>query len=485
MSPSASYTPKVLAQLSEISIDLADVEQLLREGWRDQVVAGVASLFHPDPKACLPLLWRAFDSGSWASPQLGLCAMLLAPDDPTEVRRRLLLRCPVCSTHLEGTDPQWRHVEHGSASVDSHSTKAMAALLESCARSPEGRAWLVSHLSFADAYWALEVDFWDDGVSISRHWSNAMGPMLTALGRSVPAWLLTDSPENLLGMWDIQAQPRVVRSLSQGSWQRRLYQLFVPFVRAGHLSLVLEGDEHHLHLSSRTPGGNQTLLQLDGPYYDAIWRRLEFETRSGKIFPMVDQGPDLAALQVEHIQKGLSIQCQREFQYPSDFELSERKLEDCPAQIWLIGIDSQCRFDGGVAAVVAQLGGEELVESVCQAMAVGNRSPGQLCLASSEQLRKHGIRKVAFMITLPQPTLAQLCEGLESVLSDCKSEGYSRLAMPALGCGAAGFKASEVAGPMLAVLARYREHFWITLSLPREIDRGAFQAAARSQGLIP
>ena len=90
--------------------------------------------------------------------------------------------------------------------------------------------------------------------------------------------------------------------------------------------------------------------------------------------------------------------------------------------------------------------------------------------------------EVACLITLPRPSLEELCAGLESVLEYAR-ERYSRLAMPALGCGAAGFQAREVAGPLLAVLARYREPFRITLSLPRESDLSAFQAAARSQGL--
>lgn len=428
MSPSTPRTPEVLARLAEISIELADLEQLLNEGWRDQVVAGVASLFHPDPKACLPLVWRAFDLGSWASPQLGVCAMLLDPEDPSEARRRLLLRCPVHSQHLEGTDPMWRHVVHGSAALNSHSTKAMAALLETLARSPEGRNWLTSHLPFEDAYWALEVDFWDHGEAISRGWSNGIGPMLAALGKNVPTWLMADSPKDLLGMWDLQARPAAVRCLCRGDWGTRIERFFQPFARAGHQALLLEGDSRELRLSSRTPAGNELLLQLKGPYYEAIWRRLEFDTRSQNIFVLPNSGQDLAALRVEQLAQGLSIHCLREYERPSDFELSDRNLEDCPAQIWVIGIDAQARFDGGVAAMVAQRGGEELVESVRQALAEGDRRPGKMVVGTSERLRQSGVREVACLITLPRPSLEELCAGLESVLEYAR-ERYWRLAM--------------------------------------------------------
>lgn len=483
MSPCPARTPSILAQLAEISVELSDLEQLLTEGWRDQIVAGVACLFHPDPEACLPLVWGAFDSGSWASPQLGVCAMLLEPDDPSQAQRRLLLRCPVETRKLEGTDPMWRHVVHGSAALKSHSTKAMAALLETLARSPEGRDWLVSHLSFEEAYWALEVDFWDHGENLSRGWSSAIGPMLAELGKNPPAWLLADSPKDLLGLWEIQAQPPEVGFLCRGDWETRIERFFLPFVRDGHRALILEGDSGHLRLSSRTPAGNQVLLQLHGPYYEALWRRLEFHCRDNQVFLLPNSGQDLAGLRVDHLDRGLSIDCLKEYQPPSSFQICDRDLEQCKAHLWVIGIDSQARFDGGVAAMVASLGGEELVESVRFQLAQGDRRPGSFVLGTSELLQKAGVREVACLVTLPKPGLSQLCSGLQSVLEYAR-QNCTRLAMPALGCGAAGFQAREVAGPLLAVLARYREDLRIALCLPGQRERSAFEVAARRQGLI-
>ncbi|MFN8613247.1 MAG: hypothetical protein U0931_37260 [Vulcanimicrobiota bacterium] len=489
MSPSNQRAPEILARLAEISVELSDLEQLLKLGWRDQIVAGVASLFHPDPQSCLPLVWGAFDSGSWASPQLGVCAMLLSPQDPSEAQRRVLLRCPVYAQHLEGTDPMWRHVNHGSAAIQSHSTKAMAALLETLARSPQGRAWLTSHLAFEEAFWALESDFWDQGEDISRSFSNPIGPLLSALGRSVPDWLCNDSPADLLGMWDLKAQPAAVRCLCAGPWDTRIARFFEPFARAGHHSLILEGNGQQLRVLSRTLDGNQLLLQLNGPYYEALWARLEFDTRGSGVLVFPTPGPGLAGLRVEHLPQGMSIRCLADFQSLPDserstlFELTERPLEECPAQLWIFGIDDQARFDGGVAAKVAEWGGEELIESVRLSLAEGDRGPGQVVLATSAQLRQRGVYEVACLITLPQPDLAQLCQGLEWVLQYAHNRHW-RLALVALGCGAAGFKAKDVAGPLLAVLAPYRESFKFTLSLPRDSDRSAFLAAARSQGLL-
>lgn len=476
MSPSTPRTPEILAKFANLSVDLADLQHLLEQGWREQIVGGVASLFHPEPKACLPLVWRAFDSGSWASPQLGVCAMLLDPEDPSEAHRRLLMRCPVYSQHLEGTDPMWRHVVHGSAAIDSHSTKAMAALIETLSRDPQGREWLTSHLAFEDAFWALEADFWDQGENISRSFSNPMGPMLAAVNKNVPAWLHSESPKELLELWDIQAQPAAVRSLCFGTWETRIARFFEPFAQAGHLSLLMEGDAQQLRLSSRTPVGNQVLLKLRGPYYEALWSRLEFDTRHTNVFPLYCSGQEVAALRVEQVAQGLSIFCLREYEPPSDFQLTDRPLEECPAQIWVIGIDERARFDGGVAAMVAEWGGEDLIDSIRYGLAQCERQPGRALLATSEQLKQKGIREVACLITIPQPTVAQLCAGLEAVLEYARRK-YSRLALPALGCGAGGLTAREVAGPLLGVLGRYRHYFQTTLSLPRESDRKAFQAA--------
>jgi O-acetyl-ADP-ribose deacetylase (regulator of RNase III) len=469
-----------LARLAEVGADLDDIASLLKEGWREQVVAAGACLFHPDRSACCELLWKAFDSGSWASPQLGMCAMLLDPGDFAQVKRRLLLRCPVTSQHLEGSDPMWRHVVHGSAAIESHSSKAMAALLEGYARVPSGREWLLHHLSFEEAYWALEVDFWDQGEDIARGWCNGVAPILADMKWPVPDWIRTENPKNLLTLWDISTQSPVVRGLSKGDWSARIHRFFQAFVKAGHSHLLLEGNDQWMRVWGRSILENQLLLEVKGPYYDALWARLEFETRGGSLFEFENQEP--AALKVEISERGISVQCLAEVERRPNFQISASPLQDCSARIWVVGISSSERFDGGVSAAIAQIGGDELMQTLESGLAEHGREPGQVILASSMALRGRKVMEVAFVITRPQPPKETLLRSLESVL-DYAKDRYGSLAMPALGCGAAGFSAQELAGPLLEMVARYRKQIDIILSLPRDTDRSVFQKAAQSQGL--
>lgn len=483
LSPYSWRAEETFSQLAQVNSDLEDVRALLKEGWREQVVAAVACLFHAQREECRALLWQTFDRGGWATPQLAMCAMLLDPGDFADVQRRLLLRCPTVSEHLEGTDPMWRHVVHGSAAITGNNMKGMAALLAGYSRLPEGRDWLTGHLPFEDAYWGLEVDHWDDGVHIAREWCRYAWPILGKLNFAVPEWLKADSSENLLELWDIQSQPPAVRTLSLGDWPDRMYRFFHAFKKQGHTSLLLEGDKRTLKVFGRTVSGNELLVDLKGPYYEALWLRLEIASRETGIYEFPGIGLDLAALQVELREKSMSIAVLSDYPREPYFKISERSLEDCPAQLWIIGINAQGRLDGGVAAMVARLAGESLEPSLQEGLARGDRRPGKVTITESFELKALGVRSLAHVITLPKPNRAELCSGLETVLHYAHQR-FSSLAMPALGCGAAGLSAHEVAGPLLEVLARYKDQIRITLSLPREADRIAFQRAAKAQGLL-
>ena len=483
LSPSSPRAAWAFAQVAAVSSDLASLEGLLQEGWREQMIGAVACLFHPQPDDCRRLLWKYFDRGSWATPQLGICAMLLDPGDFGEVRRRLLLRCPRHTEHLQDTDPMWRHVVHGGAGLPEHCNKAMAALLESYARSAAGREWLQSHLSYEDAYWALEVDFWDQGEEIARSWSRYACPILEELGFAVPDWLRSESPTDLLGLWNVDSQPPVVRTLSRGDWNQRIYRFFQALVRAGHKQLILEGDRQHLRVLVRTVSGNQALLELPGPYFEALWLRLEFHTRDGQVFDLHRQGEEPAALKVELQTGGMTVTCLDRHQPEPSFQITERNLEDCPASVWILGIDARARLDGGVAAAVASLAGPDLHDSLQEALAQSERLPGRGIITPSFQLREKGVLELIHIITMPKPEPVELYRCLESAL-EYASQNYFRVALPCLGCGAAGFRAQEIAGPIMAIFARFRDSLQITLSAPREVDRAAFLQAARTQNLI-
>jgi O-acetyl-ADP-ribose deacetylase (regulator of RNase III) len=245
----------------------------------------------------------------------------------------------------------------------------------------------------------------------------------------------------------------------------------------------MEGDKRTFKVFGRKVSGNELLIDLNGPYYEALWLRIEFASRDTGIYEFHGVGLDPAALQVEFREKSMSINLLSEYQREPYFCISERCLEECPAQLWVIGINARGRLDGGVAGMVARLAGESLEPSLQEGLARGDRRPGKVTITEAFELSKLGVHSLAHIITVPKPDLAHLCSGLETVL-DYAHRNYSSLAMPALGCGAAGFSAQQVAGPLLEVLARYKDQIRITLCVPRQADRDAFQRAAKAQGLL-
>ena len=87
-------------------------------------------------------LWRAIDSGSWTSPQLGAIAFRVDPDFQHNARTRIEKGCPLNRERLDGLDWIERHVAAGPESFSSHSSKSLSALLALCHRLPESSEWL-------------------------------------------------------------------------------------------------------------------------------------------------------------------------------------------------------------------------------------------------------------------------------------------------------------------------------------------------------
>lgn len=87
-------------------------------------------------------LWRAFDSGSWVSPQLVAVAFLVDENFEDRSRQRIEAGCRINCELLEGLDWLARHSAAGRGSFASHSSKALSALADLCQRLPATYAWL-------------------------------------------------------------------------------------------------------------------------------------------------------------------------------------------------------------------------------------------------------------------------------------------------------------------------------------------------------
>ena len=127
-------TPQVVALLADFN-------------WRPQLVGAVALRLGTANEESRDALWRAFDSGSWVSPQLAAIAFLV--DENFEARSRLRIEagCPINLDRLQGLDWVVRHSAAGPGNSASHSSKALSALSGLCQRLPETHTWLEPLLS--------------------------------------------------------------------------------------------------------------------------------------------------------------------------------------------------------------------------------------------------------------------------------------------------------------------------------------------------
>lgn len=189
-------------------------------------------------------------------------------------------------------------------------------------------------------------------------------------------------------------------------------------------------------------------------------------------------------MKVEQTTAGLQLSLLERYEPPHWLTIVADRLEDCPRALWVLGIDAEARLDGGVAAAVAVAAGPGYQDSLREGLAQGGREPGRVVFTESFNLRSQRVFRLAHIVTLPRPSRDELVRALERVLAFAPTENLHWIAMPALGCGAAGFQAGDVAGPLLEALARVKDHFVVTLCLPRDAEREAFTKAARSRGLI-
>lgn len=152
---SADLTPQIVALLDDAN-------------WRPQLVGAVAMHFGAANEKSRDALWRAFDSGSWVSPQLAAIAFLVDEDFEAQARRRMEAGCAVNRDRLEGLDWIARHSAAGPISFSAHSSKALSALIALSQRLPDA-PWLDQLLAREDIQQSIQSDR-DGGGRIAVVW---------------------------------------------------------------------------------------------------------------------------------------------------------------------------------------------------------------------------------------------------------------------------------------------------------------------------
>jgi hypothetical protein len=162
---------------------LADLKQFAEEqGWREHLILCAAMLADKSIVQDLTLhLWRAFDRGSWVSPQLAVTAWLRDGQFNAEARRRIESLCRVDTRAIQQMPPMERHVVAGPGTDEERSAKGFAALGYLSRLSIESSSWLPRVLGRPEMAALLQKDC-DCGDKIAEKWLSSVRSRAALLG---------------------------------------------------------------------------------------------------------------------------------------------------------------------------------------------------------------------------------------------------------------------------------------------------------------
>jgi len=148
-----------------------EIKALLAEdGWREHLLAATAILTQKNlPSDTNKELWRAFDKGSWVSPQLAVIAWLRDSDFETNARVRIRNGCPQDTTSIDRLPPLERHVVAGPSNKSERSAKGLSALVYLAGLSEKAKDWLTQELRRDEIAQLLDHDE-DFGGKIAERW---------------------------------------------------------------------------------------------------------------------------------------------------------------------------------------------------------------------------------------------------------------------------------------------------------------------------
>jgi hypothetical protein len=143
---------------------------LFENGWREHLLAAIAILTQKNlsPEICREL-WRAFDQGSWVSPQLAVIAWLRDPNFGSNAQARIRNGCPQDTTNIDLLPSIERHVAAGPTSNSQRSAKGLSALVYLIGLSEKAKGWLTKELKRDELARLLNQDE-DFGGKIAEKW---------------------------------------------------------------------------------------------------------------------------------------------------------------------------------------------------------------------------------------------------------------------------------------------------------------------------
>jgi hypothetical protein len=163
-----------------------EIMSLLAENdWRPHLVAAAAILIQKKlPSKVYENLWRAFDKGSWVSPQLAVVAWLRDSNFEVSAKQRIHNGCPQNTKQIDELSPIERHVIAGPASNSGRSAKALAALIYLVGLSEGANGWLMQELQRDEIKTLLKQDE-DFGGTIAEKWLSSLRLKSSNLGLEI------------------------------------------------------------------------------------------------------------------------------------------------------------------------------------------------------------------------------------------------------------------------------------------------------------
>lgn len=345
----------------------SEIVAMLEQGWREQMVAGVAMLAGFKTEKTLEAMWEALDADSWTAPQLVVLLSVLDPDAISKMKKRILLGCPVILRGQEKMSAMERHVNHGSAAIRSHSKKAWSAI---CWRLfLTEREWLWQRFGADEVWQRLLEPKGYEGADIANTWHRELRELLPDLNLP-PALETENSPANVLiaRHWrapekedsyqcpvetldallrDEHDPPAVIRPLLQPGIEAgdRVFDFTAEGVVSSHSRVPVSAGMRNVVLS---------YIHLDWGSDVGVMR-------------LVEEGPDLWLVRMgDHLRLRLRTPLRK---LEGRINLTRDRLELANTDAICYGAKDTGAMGGGAAMAVYQSCGHEVLEAAREALA--------------------------------------------------------------------------------------------------------------------
>jgi O-acetyl-ADP-ribose deacetylase (regulator of RNase III) len=466
----------------------SEIRALMRSGWREQLMGAVALLEAGPTDNGIEEMWAAFDAGSWVIPQLAVVLSVLDPEVIPQMKKRILLNCPVVLRGQEKLDPRSRQVIHGSSQLPSYSVKAWSTICWRLSLEPGGIDWLLARFTADQAWLKLLELYGGEGAGIANSWTSSLKAIRPAL--SLPEPLTTDDNIGsvLAQQWRVPEKRSTYRCPDE--MLDLLFQVH-PHPRKLLALLLKEGladDDTVFELSETGLKSPNSSIPISQGIAAVMRQFLAYYCTSYDIPVGKLQASDtLPTLSFLNRVESLRIRVHRSRRLSGRIELTRERIENVNTEAICYGAKDTGDMGGGAANAVYQSCGPEVLTAARKALARTNRQVGDVVVTPAYD---HPVTLyVAHLITIktgtsqgnwcPEP--ARLGESVYRALIMLERRAET-IAFSSLGTGEGRAQPDEIARLMVGGTRDYFRDYpesplKVLFSLPDYEDYQAFQRA--------